>query len=202
MALAASSAIIASLALATVAAPAYAATKDTCAGKPATIVGTDAGEEILGTKGDDVIVAGGGDDVIRARGGSDIICGGTGNDLVAGNRGGDRVFGGPGDDQIRGGLGQDVCAQGSGTGEVSGCEKVATRVAEPKSAFQTACEDGSGTYYQTYGADPRSPVCVFDPPLPDANSWNTVANNLGSTCGSSGGDYSARPQMWGCYPAT
>jgi hypothetical protein len=54
----------------------------TCAGRPATIVGTDEADRILGTMRQDVIVAGGGNDLIRALDGRDWLCGGPGRDEI------------------------------------------------------------------------------------------------------------------------
>jgi Tol biopolymer transport system component len=58
-----------------------------CGGRPATIVGSDAGEKLKGTKSADVIVANGGNDRIKGLGGSDRICGGLGRDRLAGGKG-------------------------------------------------------------------------------------------------------------------
>ena len=65
-----------------------------CAGRVATIVGTDWGDVIVGTPGDDVIAALDGNDRIRGRGGADVICGGPGSDLLEGGHGPDRLYGG------------------------------------------------------------------------------------------------------------
>ncbi len=65
----------------------------TCAGVPATLVGTAAGDVLIGTDGVDVIVGLGGDDQIWGHGGNDIICAGAGNDLLAGEAGADRLYG-------------------------------------------------------------------------------------------------------------
>ncbi|MGI9621578.1 MAG: hypothetical protein ACR2PK_01980 [Acidimicrobiales bacterium] len=78
-----------------------------CGSWEATIVGTQAGEEIVGTDGKDVIKGLGGDDIIHGLGGGDIICGDGGDDVMYGNRGHDRLFGGAGDDIIRAGAGND-----------------------------------------------------------------------------------------------
>ena len=105
----------------TAAAPAVA--KDvTCAGKVATIVGTNASERIVGTNGRDVIAARGGNDVVVGKGGGDIICGGAGRDTLRGNRGADKLFGGKGDDPLDGGLGRDLCDQGPGRAGKKNCE--------------------------------------------------------------------------------
>jgi Ca2+-binding RTX toxin-like protein len=60
----------------------------TCAGRPATIVGTAAGDVLVGTAGSDVIAAQGGDDLVRGRGGDDRICGGYGSDSLRAARAG------------------------------------------------------------------------------------------------------------------
>ncbi len=74
-------------------APAHSAAA-TCAGVPATIVGTTGDDELAGTAGDDVIAALEGHDTIDA---------GDGNDLVCGDAGSDHLTGGDGDDDLHGG---------------------------------------------------------------------------------------------------
>jgi Tol biopolymer transport system component len=86
----------------------------TCAGRRATIVGSDSDESIEGTKNRDVIVANGGNDRIRGRGGADRICGGNGNDRILGGRGRDRLLGQQGRDILKGGKGDDVLKGGKG----------------------------------------------------------------------------------------
>lgn len=66
----------------------------TCAGVPATIVGTDGDDALTGTPGDDVIVA---------LDGADTVDAGAGNDLVCGDAGPDSLLGGAGDDRLHGG---------------------------------------------------------------------------------------------------
>jgi Ca2+-binding RTX toxin-like protein len=137
-----SASLLASLTVASVAAPASAA-KPKCAGKTATIVGTNKGEVIKGTKKADVIVAKGGHDIIYGRGGNDTICGGGGHDKLVGaagkdllfgqfgrdklfgGAGRDRLLGGPANDRLAGGPGNDACLQGSGIGLRVGCERPA-----------------------------------------------------------------------------
>ena len=141
-------ALLASLTVATVAAPASAA-KPRCAGKTATIVGTGKGEVIRGTQKADVIVAKGGNDIVYGRGGNDTICGGPGhdrivaaggNDLLLGEVGRDRLYGGPGrdrllggpaNDRLAGGPGNDACLQGPGTGLRLSCERPLPPVVAP-----------------------------------------------------------------------
>lgn len=65
-----------------------------CAGLPATIVGTAQADELQGTEGADVIAGLGGDDTIDGRGGDDVLCGDKGADLLHGGAGDDRVYGG------------------------------------------------------------------------------------------------------------
>jgi len=69
-----------------------------CAGRAATIVGSDSGEKLKGTKRADVIVANGGNDTVRGGGGKDRICGGKGRD---------KLIGGGARDILRGGAGKD-----------------------------------------------------------------------------------------------
>jgi uncharacterized delta-60 repeat protein len=112
----------------------------TCAGRPATIIGTQAADTLTGTPQKDVIVGLEGKDSIRAGGGSDIVCAGSGNDNVAGGRGmdrlrgergndrlrggsgADRLIGGLGRDRLIGGPGDDFCRQGPGSGPIISCE--------------------------------------------------------------------------------
>ena len=135
-----SATLLASLAAVALAGPVTAA-KPKCAGKTATIVGTNKGEVIVGTKKNDVIVARGGHDIIRGGGGNDTICGnrgndklvgGGGNDFMLGQTGRDKLFGGPGrdrllggpaNDRFNGGTGNDACLQGSGAGLRISCER-------------------------------------------------------------------------------
>jgi RTX calcium-binding nonapeptide repeat (4 copies) len=60
-----------------------------CAGRRATIVGTQGADRLRGTRRADVIAGLAGDDVIRGLGGRDLICGGPSRD---------RLLGGPGRD--------------------------------------------------------------------------------------------------------
>ena len=92
----------------------------TCAGLPATIVGTAAGDHLLGTAGADVIVGLGGNDVIEAGAGDDIICGGDDDDLLIGENGNDRLLGEEGDDNLTGGAGNDVLKGGAGSDVLDG----------------------------------------------------------------------------------
>ncbi len=97
----------------------------TCNGQPATIVGTDSGENLKGTAGPDVIAALGGNDLVRAGGGPDIVCGGAGRDDLLGQGGADKLLGERGKDELRGGGGKgDVCNGGRGKDDAAGsCEK-------------------------------------------------------------------------------
>jgi uncharacterized delta-60 repeat protein len=79
----------------------------TCAGKEATIVGTDGKDRLRGTKGADVITALGGKDVVKGLAGNDRLCGGDGKDRLMGGEGKDRIFGESGKDRIAGGPGRD-----------------------------------------------------------------------------------------------
>ncbi len=95
-------------------------TPPTCAGEPATIVGTGGDDTITGTGGDDVIVAYGGDDAIHARGGNDLVCAGAGDDVVHGGVGDDAVRGGKGNDIVYGGHGSDSLVGGAGKDRLFG----------------------------------------------------------------------------------
>lgn len=95
----------------------------TCAGFPATIVGTEGNDNIVGTTGRDVIVGLGGADVIRGLSGADIICGGPGRDrllggkqadLLIGGEDGDKLFGDAGRDMLVGEQGNDLLVGGQG----------------------------------------------------------------------------------------
>ena len=66
----------------------------TCAGVPATIVGTSGDDELTGTAGDDVIAALDGNDEIDGGAGNDVVCGEAGSDLLVGGVGDDRLYGG------------------------------------------------------------------------------------------------------------
>ena len=93
---------------------------DTCAGEPATIVGTNGHDVIVGTEGPDVISAGGGSDRIDALGGDDLVCGGGGNDEILGGDGDDFLYGEDEDDTLSGGAGDDVLHGGSEGDELAG----------------------------------------------------------------------------------
>ena len=94
-----------------------------CAGRRATLVGTDSAEILKGTKRADVIVGNGGNDKLVGRGGKDRICGGRGNDKLKGGAGNDRLFGGAGRDKLAGQKGSDKCAGGAGKDKGTACEK-------------------------------------------------------------------------------
>jgi Ca2+-binding RTX toxin-like protein len=91
-----------------------------CAGRPATIIGTQAADTLTGTPQNDVIVGLEGKDSIRAGGGSDIVCAGSGNDNVAGGKGKDRLRGERGNDRLRGGSGADRLIGGVGRDRLMG----------------------------------------------------------------------------------
>jgi len=95
----------------------------TCAGLPATIVGTDGADRIAGTPGNDVIAALGGNDSVVGLGGNDVVCAGAGDDKVKGGAGIDRLFGDDGRDRLVGGPGKpDLCDGGTGKDRARGCE--------------------------------------------------------------------------------
>jgi streptogramin lyase len=70
-----------------------------CAGKFATVVGTNKKDKIKGSKGADIIAGLKGNDKIRGLKGKDRLCGGAGKD---------KLIGGPSRDKIKGGAGKDV----------------------------------------------------------------------------------------------
>ena len=83
-----------------------------CAGRKATIVGTNRKDKIKGTKKRDVISAGGGNDTVKGLKGNDRICGGKGKDKIAGGPGSDKLRGGAGKkDRLNGGPGKDFVRQ-------------------------------------------------------------------------------------------
>jgi Ca2+-binding RTX toxin-like protein len=132
------------LASATSARTSVAAGGYTCAGHPATIVGTPGDDRLVGTPGPDVIVGRRGFDTILGRGGDDIICGeadgitgpqpteavarvagpiatsgdeirgGAGDDLVRAGPDADTIHGDQGDDRLSGGGGYDTILPGPG----------------------------------------------------------------------------------------
>ena len=88
--------------------------RPTCAGLPATVIGTDGDDVLIGTPGNDVIVGLAGDDVIAGLGGNDFVCAGRGHDSVTGGDGADTLSGGGGDDVMDAGTGNDNLRGGSG----------------------------------------------------------------------------------------
>jgi Ca2+-binding RTX toxin-like protein len=98
----------------------------TCAGKPATILGTKKKDVLTGTGRADVITGLGGADRIRGLGKGDRICGGKGKDRLNGGKGNDLLNGGKGKDRLNGGPGKrDRCAGGPGKNDkaTASCER-------------------------------------------------------------------------------
>lgn len=122
----------------------------TCAGKPATVLGTGGDDRLVGTVGDDVVLARGGRDVVHTFRGHDLVCAGRGADVVRsgvwadrvfgnagsdrliggggadrlrGNRGADRLLGRAGSDNLAGGSGLDVCRGNRGRDAARSCER-------------------------------------------------------------------------------
>jgi uncharacterized delta-60 repeat protein len=91
-----------------------------CAGKRATIVGTNRSNRLKGTRRNDVIVSLGGNDRISAGNGNDLICAGNGNDRVIAGLGNDRVYGQNGNDKIEGDSGRDSLSGGGGKDNLAG----------------------------------------------------------------------------------
>ena len=99
---------------------ASAAASPTCFGHKATIVGTNAADNLVGTAARDVILARRGHDHVYARQGNDLVCGGPGRDKLSVGSGADRAASGRGNDRIEGGDGQDVLNGGAGTDRLDG----------------------------------------------------------------------------------
>jgi Ca2+-binding RTX toxin-like protein len=95
-------------------------TKASCAGNPATIVGTPGNDRLIGTSGRDVIAGLGGNDKIIGAAGNDLICGGDGKDNIVGGAGDDYLIGDDGADRILGGTGRDTVFGGAGRDSVDG----------------------------------------------------------------------------------
>jgi Ca2+-binding RTX toxin-like protein len=85
-----------------------------CAGKSATITGTNNADTLKGTPAADVIAGLGGNDVIKGLAGNDTICGGTGKDKLLGGAGNDKLLGQQGKDTLKGGAGKDKLKGGPG----------------------------------------------------------------------------------------
>jgi Ca2+-binding RTX toxin-like protein len=94
--------------------PCTGAGASTCAGKAATIVGTDGNDTLKGTPRADVISGLGGNDVIKGLAGNDTICGGPGKDKLLGGKGNDKLLGQAGKDTLIGGAGKDKLKGGPG----------------------------------------------------------------------------------------
>jgi uncharacterized repeat protein (TIGR01451 family) len=91
-----------------------------CAGRRATIVGTEGDDQLTGTAGPDVIAALGGNDAISALGSNDLICGFGGSDAIRAGGGNDAVKAGGGDDGVRAGGGDDAVQGGTGDDGIRG----------------------------------------------------------------------------------
>jgi uncharacterized delta-60 repeat protein len=89
-------------------------TKTKCAGKKATILGTNAKDKLKGTKKRDIVSAGKGKDSVKGLKGNDLICGGKGRDKLAGGPGRDKLLGEKGNDRLLGGPGKDKLKGGPG----------------------------------------------------------------------------------------
>jgi hemolysin type calcium-binding protein len=85
-----------------------------CAGRFATLVGTEGPDALDGTAADDVIAGLGGKDRVRGLDGNDIVCGGAGKDKIQGGRGKDILRGEAGNDKLVGGKGKDRLIGGPG----------------------------------------------------------------------------------------
>lgn len=128
------------------------ATAQTCDGLAATVVGTEADDQLFGTPGDDVIVGLGGNDEITLLDGDDVACGGDGDDLILGNDGSDRLFGDAGNDDLRGENGNDSLAGGTGDDSLRG----------GSGDDQMAGDDGNDVMLGTDGSDSCDGVAGID----------------------------------------
>jgi uncharacterized delta-60 repeat protein len=91
-----------------------------CAGKKATVIGTNGKDKLKGTKRRDVISAGKGKDKVKGLKGNDLICGGKGRDRLLGGPGKDKLFGQAGKDKLFGQAGKDFLKGGPGKDKVKG----------------------------------------------------------------------------------
>jgi glucose/arabinose dehydrogenase len=94
----------------------------TCAGRDATITGTQGADQLSSTPRADVIAGLGGNDRILGLAGKDLICGGPGKDTLKGGEGKDTLLGQAGKDKLKGGEGKDLCKGGTGKDTASKCE--------------------------------------------------------------------------------
>jgi Ca2+-binding RTX toxin-like protein len=95
-------------------------TKDQCAGRPATHLGTPGDDVLVGTGANETFVGLGGNDKITGGGGNDTMCGGPGKDTARGKSGKDRIFGEGGGDVLKGGGGKDTLKGGPGKDRLAG----------------------------------------------------------------------------------
>jgi len=114
-----------------------------CAGKRATIVGTNRSDRLKGTRRSDVIVSLGGNDRISAGKGNDIICAGNGSDRVIAGLGNDRVYGQNGNDRIEGDSGRDYLNGGAGKDNLAGGSN-RDRCSGGSGRDRASCERGGG----------------------------------------------------------
>ncbi len=135
-----------------------------CAGKVATIVGTDGADRISGTPNDDVIAGLGGRDRISGGAGNDVICGGEGVDRLNGGAGNDVLMGESGRDFLNGGRGTDHLEGGGGRDTVRG------------SAGSDRLEGGSADDTLIGGAGVDTAV--------DAQGRNTCSAEFATACNS------------------
>lgn len=122
----------------------------TCAGLPATIVGTDQRDVLKGTDGDDVIVGLGGNDVIRGLDGNDTICGySDGNVPRRFSEQADHLTGGSGNDRLVGtSWYQDSAMASGGLGDDT-FENVPVSFTDAPGPVTVDLEAGTGTGWGT-----------------------------------------------------
>lgn len=137
----------------------------TCAGQPATMVGT-AGDDLLsGTAGDEVIQGLGGNDTITGGGGHDLLCGGAGDDSVSlASSGSGESYGGPGDDQVFGSgeAAGDVVSGGPGNDHLVGGPAVTTYLGGRGSDSLTFSLNATGQSTVDLGPDRDFHLRIFN----------------------------------------
>ena len=112
--------------------PPVAPPTGSCAGRSATVVGTNAADVLTGSPAADVIDAKGGNDTVRSLGGNDLVCGAAGNDKLIGGGGKDTLNGGAGKDRLK------------GARAATNCSARGARTAAPGAAARTAAAAASG----------------------------------------------------------
>ena len=117
-----------------------------CAGRIATIVGTNGPDRLFGTPADDVIAALGGRDRVHGGEGDDVVCGGPDRD---------RLYGGRGHDTLRGQARQDILVGRSGDDRLYGGSDELVSRADGVHVLGDTLWPGAGRDFVDAGDDPR-----------------------------------------------